>query len=198
MNCENCGNEHEGTYGSGRFCSSKCARGFSTKEKRSLINEKVRNKLSKNFCIKCGNKIGHCRKTKMCKKCLHLDISYRSQMSLLLKGKIGGYKENSGRGLKTWYISPIAGKVFLQSSWELAYAKYLDLNNIIWERNMKRFYYTDLLGNSRYYIPDFYLAEDDLYIEIKGFKTSNDDLKWRTIKNLKVLYKEDLQNLNIL
>jgi len=41
MNCENCQDEHEGTYGSGRFCSSKCARGFSTKEKRSLINEKV-------------------------------------------------------------------------------------------------------------------------------------------------------------
>lgn len=39
--CENCGNEHEGTYGSGRFCSIKCSRGFSTKAKRKEINEKV-------------------------------------------------------------------------------------------------------------------------------------------------------------
>lgn len=38
MICENCGNEHEGTFGSGRFCCKKCARGFSTKAKRSLIN----------------------------------------------------------------------------------------------------------------------------------------------------------------
>jgi len=41
MNCENCENEHDGTYGSGRFCSTKCARGFSTKAKRKEINERV-------------------------------------------------------------------------------------------------------------------------------------------------------------
>lgn len=41
MNCENCQNHHDGKYGSGRFCSPKCSRGFSTKEKRSFINQKV-------------------------------------------------------------------------------------------------------------------------------------------------------------
>ena len=48
--CENCGCEHDGTYGSGRFCSRKCARCFSTKGKRSEINDKIsktlKNKLS--------------------------------------------------------------------------------------------------------------------------------------------------------
>lgn len=39
--CENCKNQHNGEYGSGRFCSSKCARGFSTKSKRQEINQKV-------------------------------------------------------------------------------------------------------------------------------------------------------------
>ena len=29
MKCEKCGNEHDGSYGSGRFCSSQCARAFS-------------------------------------------------------------------------------------------------------------------------------------------------------------------------
>ena len=53
--CENCKNEHDGQYGSGRFCSSKCARGFSTKEKRSLINEKV-SKKSKRNARRCGSK----------------------------------------------------------------------------------------------------------------------------------------------
>ena len=43
--CENCRNEHDGTYGSGRFCSTKCSRGFSTKAKRTEINEKVSNTL---------------------------------------------------------------------------------------------------------------------------------------------------------
>jgi len=30
MLCEKCGNEHDGSYGSGRFCSGVCARAFST------------------------------------------------------------------------------------------------------------------------------------------------------------------------
>lgn len=45
MICENCQNDHAGKYGSGRFCSSKCARGYSTKSKRSEINNKVSKKL---------------------------------------------------------------------------------------------------------------------------------------------------------
>jgi hypothetical protein len=43
--CENCDNDHNGDYGSGRFCSNKCARGFSTKNKRKEINKKVSNTL---------------------------------------------------------------------------------------------------------------------------------------------------------
>jgi hypothetical protein len=46
MNCENCDIEHTGEYGSGRFCSSKCARGFSTKAKRKEINAKISNTLT--------------------------------------------------------------------------------------------------------------------------------------------------------
>lgn len=45
MICENCNVLHSGSYGSGRFCSSKCARSFSTKSKRKEINIKVSEKL---------------------------------------------------------------------------------------------------------------------------------------------------------
>jgi hypothetical protein len=48
--CENCEQEHTGEYGSGRFCSSRCARGFSTKASRKEINEKVSNTMK--GCIK--------------------------------------------------------------------------------------------------------------------------------------------------
>jgi 5-methylcytosine-specific restriction endonuclease McrA len=41
MKCENCNTEHHGNYGSGRFCSKSCARGFSTKNNRSEISQKV-------------------------------------------------------------------------------------------------------------------------------------------------------------
>jgi len=48
MNCNNkkCNKEHDGSYGSGRFCSRKCARSFSTQERRQEINRKVSNTLT--------------------------------------------------------------------------------------------------------------------------------------------------------
>jgi hypothetical protein len=46
MLCENCKIECNTHYGSGRFCSVKCARGFSTLNKRKEINEKVSSKLT--------------------------------------------------------------------------------------------------------------------------------------------------------
>ena len=45
MVCEYCNIEYSIKYGSGRFCSSKCARAFSTSKKRTEINEKVSKKL---------------------------------------------------------------------------------------------------------------------------------------------------------
>ena len=49
MLCENCGKEHNGTYGSGRFCCQKCARGFSSKyvteagrkKQKEVLNNKI-------------------------------------------------------------------------------------------------------------------------------------------------------------
>lgn len=62
LNCEKCGESHNGTYGSGRFCSAACARGFSTKSKRKEINKKVSKTLRKSLlkkifvfdCVICG------------------------------------------------------------------------------------------------------------------------------------------------
>lgn len=39
--CENCSSFRDGNYGSGRFCSKECARGFSTKRNRSEISRKT-------------------------------------------------------------------------------------------------------------------------------------------------------------
>lgn len=41
MRCEKCSIEITTKYGSGRFCSAKCARGYSTLNKRGAINEKI-------------------------------------------------------------------------------------------------------------------------------------------------------------
>ena len=49
MICENCGKEHDGSYGSGRFCSKECARAFSTKNTTGQLKEAK--------CIDCGKLI---------------------------------------------------------------------------------------------------------------------------------------------
>jgi 5-methylcytosine-specific restriction endonuclease McrA len=41
VQCEKCGATHDGSYGSGRFCSQPCARSFASAEKREEINAKV-------------------------------------------------------------------------------------------------------------------------------------------------------------
>lgn len=80
MECEKCNREHDGKYGSGRFCSSKCARSFSTCEKRKEINEKVSKKLIKtgkycrnhvNECINCGEKVKISSQKYCSMKCQH-------------------------------------------------------------------------------------------------------------------------------
>ena len=47
MICENCGKEHNGNYGSGRFCCEKCAKSFSTK---FMIKGQTKNAI----CKSCG------------------------------------------------------------------------------------------------------------------------------------------------
>lgn len=45
MLCEKCHIEHDGKYGSGRFCDAKCARSFSTSRDRENITKKMRQTL---------------------------------------------------------------------------------------------------------------------------------------------------------
>jgi len=63
MNCKNCNQEDAikySKYTSGEFCSKKCSKAYSTKDKRIEINKKVSNKLSKGIvektCAYCKGK----------------------------------------------------------------------------------------------------------------------------------------------
>ena len=71
MKCEYCEKEHDGSYGSGRFCGKPCSKGFSTKSKRKEINEKVSKKLTKNIraCSVCGSRISRNNISGICRKC---------------------------------------------------------------------------------------------------------------------------------
>jgi len=50
MICENCGKEHSGSYGRGRFCCKECAKSYSLKNDN-------KNELKEAKCIECGKTI---------------------------------------------------------------------------------------------------------------------------------------------
>jgi len=178
MKCENCGCKHDGSYASGRFCSNKCAKGFSTKAKRKEINEKVRKKLSKNYIISykicpiCGTKYKTNRKT--CSvKCGHelskIKNTGKKHNMVADTSKMGGFREGGGKAKQISYTNWLGENMKLNKE-EIKVAKILDEKQLNWKRNTKGFPYTTLEGKPRKYYPDFVVNENK-YIEYKGWVT---------------------------
>jgi hypothetical protein len=121
-----------------------------------------------------------------------------------LNKKSGGYRIGCGCGRShgSWYESPNAGRVYLDSTWEVLYAKFLDRSDVKWERNTKRFSYTWQNSNHGY-IPDFFLTETNSYVEVKGYTTKKDLAKWDSFRNIHkltliVMTKLELTELGLL
>lgn len=130
---------------------------------------------------------------KRCSKCYH---KYIKDFNILKNRKITWGKKVSQTMLKRKTTSgknnPMYGKVthskynkykniWFHSSWEIAYAKYLDKLGIKWQYEAKTFD----LGNTTY-TPDFYLPETNKYIEIKGYWRPDAKKK---VKEFKKIYK---------
>lgn len=127
------------------------------------------------------------------------EIIRRANISKSMSGnpKAGGMRYGSGRGKKQWYVSPIAGKVYLRSSYELAYVEWLDKNNVLWKQNHERFPY-EWNKKKRFYYPDFFLIQDNCFVEIKGYETKQDKAKWKTFPHkLLVLKGHDLKKMGL-
>jgi hypothetical protein len=87
--------------------------------------------------------------------------------------------------------------VKFHGTWEVEYAKWLDRNNIRWRKPTETFQYT-FQGKTRRYTPDFYLTDERVYIEIKGYETEKDKAKWLQFPlNHRVLKKHDLALMGI-
>lgn len=82
----------------------------------------------------------------------------------------------------------------LDGSWELIVAQYLDFNNIKWERTRKGFEY--IWNNDKHiYYPDFYLTDYNVYIEVKGFETERDYIKWKSLSNLIIIKRKEIDDI---
>lgn len=125
----------------------------------------------------------------------HLPVEIREKISQSASGGNCGF-------IKTKYYKifcPYENKeVNVQGTWEYKYCKYLNENQINWVRSRKinlRFRYFD--GDiKRTYYPDFYLPDENLYVEIKGYFSDNDKLKMEKVreynkeKNILILQKK--------
>jgi predicted nuclease of restriction endonuclease-like RecB superfamily len=166
-----------------KMSESQKARDPSTR-RTPEISGKIREKLSKaqkKYCSKYGNQFSgreHSNKTKS-----------------LLSFKNSG-KEPKWKGRVFQYDGP-QGSFKMRSSYELAYANWLDKQKINWiyEPKFK-------LSNGKTFSPDFQLSNDDI-IEIKGFWTKIGREKWNMFVqdypdlNKKVLMKSDLIKLGL-
>lgn len=83
--------------------------------------------------------------------------------------------------------------IILDSEWERIFAIWLDEKEIKWERPLTGFKYQ--WEGERIYYPDFYLPEYDLYIEVKGYTRERDIAKWRSLNNLKVIKRKDINKI---
>ena len=120
----------------------------------------------------------------------HTEEFKQKQRERIISRYDAGWMPKAGRCQKHKYISPIAGVVYLDGSWELAVAKWLDYNKYVWKRNTKRFQYTNLKGTISHYVPDFWVEEFDSYIEVKGYETELDRCKWSQFKDPLIIWKK--------
>lgn len=179
--CEVCGKDHDGTYGSGRFCSQKCANKIGTRvakaNQKLTIKSKLNYQINPRICKVCGKPIPYeyrgSRSTcgEECHKILiklnaNSDIvKNKIAQSIIRNGsKIGGYRPGSGNAKSGWYKG-----YHCDSSWELAFVIY-NLDHNIWFDRYDNYFEYQWNNQTLKYYPDFMLNDGTL-IEIKGCPT---------------------------
>lgn len=96
--------------------------------------------------------------------------------------------KSSRTGIQGYYLRKNGEYVWLRSTWEYIYAKWLDEKNIEWEYEIK----TYKLSNGESYRPDFFIVENDenYIVEIKGSKYYDRSYKIE-------LFKQEYKNIKI-
>ena len=157
-----------------KFCSHSCAGEVNTKG-RSLSDDHKRK-------ISIANKGRYIKPMSLENK--------EVMRKIIQKIYANGWMPKAGRCKKIKYISPIAGEVLLDGTWELAMAQWMDKSKLSWARNKKRFEYVKLDGKIGHYTPDFFVKEFDGYLEVKGYETELDRCKWSQFKAKLLVFRK--------
>lgn len=84
---------------------------------------------------------------------------------------------------------------YFRSSWEANIARYYNYLGIKWEYEPKTFIFQNITRGSVSYTPDFYLPDEDKWIEVKGWMDSKSKTK---LKRFEKQYPEEYKKLQII
>jgi len=129
----------------------------------------------------------------------HTEETKNKISQLMIDRYATGWESTAGRCKKIEYVSNVAGIIKVDGNWELRVAKYLDTLSVKWIRNKKRFKYNNTIKNCiSTYCPDFYVYDWNIFIEVKGYKTELDEIKWIQFKEkIEIWDKNKLNDLGI-
>lgn len=196
MICEKCGSTHDGTFGSGRFCSRRCA---NTKTYSNATKQKISESSKASDKVKQANSARKTNKPQKCPMCEQMFYTsksmprtycskkcYKDDSALLYRSKpLGGYREGSGRAKTGRYRG-----IYCGSTYELVWVIYRLDHNLPVVRFAGK-----LTADGLTYVPDF--IDGNKIYEIKGYYQQSVDAKCNLAKScgydIQVLYKDDLQ-----
>lgn len=208
--CEKCNSEHKGSYGSGRFCSSKCSHSFATSKEREAINKKIKKTFSSRIiffnkaCPVC-NKNFEVRKKRINQKTCSKICGHKyanSNPETIEKLSIARTKaimegRTNFNSIKCTYKFQDQ-EIRCDSKIEYACLNYFEtVFNAIEMKRCEEFIIFDDNGRKRRFIPDFIIntKSECFIVECKSFisvKKLND--KWRKYNELSLIKKEVLSD----
>lgn len=181
------------------YCSIRCMSCANKGKRNPMFGRKGKNspifKHGRIFYCKCGNKMSFY--AKQCQKCYLKTMKGKTNPNYnnhKLKGRANPNFGKSCQSKNNNYLGGYYQHIWMRSSWEIKFAKWLSKHEIEWIYEPKEF---DL--NNTTYTPDFYLPKKDIYIEIKGYWRDDARKKYKLFKKLypKIILKiiTDINNL---
>lgn len=213
--CEACKAEYfpwEGRVDGSRFCSIKCRNSKNGKNfgdpwakgKSKETDERLKLISKKNKAI--IQKMYDNGEIDLTKRRINYDEVARKISDTISRKLADGTLENQHRFVKGWYNKKDGTQEYYESSYERKYMEILDENSNKWTKRhgIRIQYYSPIKQKMCYYVPDFFVNENEIH-EVKPTKrTSEPENKAKTraaeqyclTKNLKYRIITEI-NLNI-
>lgn len=116
----------------------------------------------------------------------------RKKQSQIMKKTVQKYPESYSKNNVSGRVKMYEyNNTKLKGKWELDVAIWLDFNNIKWTNDVtpKQYYWNN---DYHLYFVDFYIPDYDISIEVKGYKTERDEMKWKYFKDPLVIIDKNI------